>query len=183
MTQTPPDMKNIVDSNRSLLKKIELAIPGFRGYRKKEDLRVADNLLRIYMADKLSRICSDVGEVKGVASKRLDLNLVSMIGEAENAVGVVEKRLRHSEQGYSGVAPDYRIAEEELNSLYSYDAGLLDNVYQIERGVASLQGKAVTWSPGEIEKDIVSILESVKTLSRLLDDRRKCLMEVEEVKP
>jgi len=38
------DLRTKVEEDRGLLKKIELFLPGFRGYRKKEDLRAADSL-------------------------------------------------------------------------------------------------------------------------------------------
>ena len=183
MTQTPPDMQSVVERNRGLLKKIELAIPGFRGYRKLEDLRIADNLLRIYIADRLSRICMEIEEVKGVVSKKLDLNLVSMVGEAENAIRIVEKRLRHAEQGYSGLVPDYKISEDELLNLYSYDEKLLETITELEENVSSLQGKAVVWSPEDMEKVLSLILENGKSLSRLLDERRNCMLVSSGVNP
>ena len=33
------DIRVAVDKNQSILKKIQLVIPGFRGYREKEDIR------------------------------------------------------------------------------------------------------------------------------------------------
>ena len=47
------DLRNKVEEDRGLLKKIQLGIPGFRGYRQKEDLRIADSLLRMQVADLL----------------------------------------------------------------------------------------------------------------------------------
>ena len=40
------DIRNDVEDNRSILKKIQLLVPGFSGYRQKEDIRIADQLLR-----------------------------------------------------------------------------------------------------------------------------------------
>ena len=41
-----PDIRGTVEDNRGLLKKIQIIVPGFSGYREKEDLRAADELLR-----------------------------------------------------------------------------------------------------------------------------------------
>ena len=46
MNSTNPDIRGEVDESRGLLKKIQLVIPGFKGYRQLDDLRVADALLR-----------------------------------------------------------------------------------------------------------------------------------------
>ena len=50
MDTTNPDIRNQVDDSRGVLKRLQLLIPGFRGYRQLEDLRVADALLRKQVA-------------------------------------------------------------------------------------------------------------------------------------
>ena len=176
MTQNPPDMRYVVESNRGLTKKIELAIPGFRGYRQKEDLRIADNLLRIHLADRMSRVCSGIEEVKRVASKKLDLNLVSVIGGVENALRVLEKRLRHAEQGYSGISPDYKMDDMELHTLYNYDSQLLANAGALEQGLASLQSQIISWNVGEIERQSGVLMALVKDVERIIDGRREAIL-------
>jgi len=175
-------MRYVVESNRGMIKKLELAIPGFRGYRKREDLRIADNLLRIHLADRMCRVCSAIEEVKRAASKKLDLNLVSVIGEVENSLRVLEKRLRHAEQGYSGVAPDYRIGDMELHTIYNYDSQLLDRTSALEQGVASLQSHVITWDSVGIEREIGMLMTLVKDVERILNGRRDSLLAVVGVK-
>ncbi|MGA2876444.1 MAG: hypothetical protein ABSE82_13005, partial [Nitrososphaerales archaeon] len=53
MSSDNPDIRQQVDENRGTFKKLELLIPGLRGYRNKEDIRVSDDLLRNQVADKL----------------------------------------------------------------------------------------------------------------------------------
>ena len=50
-----PDIRQQVDDSRGFQKKLELLVPGLRGYRTHEDLRVADDLLRNQVADKLDQ--------------------------------------------------------------------------------------------------------------------------------
>ncbi|MCK4717683.1 MAG: hypothetical protein KAT70_03350 [Thermoplasmata archaeon] len=176
MSETPPDMRNVVDSNRSLLKKIELAIPGFRGYRKKEDLRIADNLLRLYLADRLAHAAEVVGEAKRALSKRLELDLVKSVGDVEESINVLDKRLRHAEQGYSGLTPDYRVGEAELNMLYSYDNQMLLQIHEIEKATRSLQSRPSEGADEELARDMDNILGWTKQLSSVLDNRRNALI-------
>jgi len=42
-----PDIRERVEEDKGILKKIQSFIPGFRGYRRKEDLRDADRMLRM----------------------------------------------------------------------------------------------------------------------------------------
>ena len=50
------DLRSKVEDDRGLLKKIELLIPGFRGYREREDLRAADSLLRQQLAGRVKEL-------------------------------------------------------------------------------------------------------------------------------
>ncbi|MBU4189406.1 MAG: hypothetical protein KJ886_00210, partial [Candidatus Thermoplasmatota archaeon] len=58
------DLRKKVEEDRGMLKKIELAIPGFRGYRKREDLRIADSLLRAQLADRLKNVGAQVEQCR-----------------------------------------------------------------------------------------------------------------------
>ena len=48
------DLRDKVESDRGIIKMIQLVIPGYRGYRIKEDLRIADRLLREELANRLA---------------------------------------------------------------------------------------------------------------------------------
>ena len=48
------DLRDKVKDDRGLIKMIQLVIPGYRGYRIKEDLRIADRLLREELANRLT---------------------------------------------------------------------------------------------------------------------------------
>ena len=49
----PVDIRNRVDQDRGFLKRLQLLIPGFHGYRVNEDAREADSFLRLQVADKV----------------------------------------------------------------------------------------------------------------------------------
>ena len=60
------DFRDRVNADRGLIKTVQLAIPGYRGYRKKEDLRIADRLLREELANRLSVVITDLEGAKKV---------------------------------------------------------------------------------------------------------------------
>ena len=45
------DLRKRVEEDRGILKRIQIFLPGYSGYRKKEDLRIADSMLRNHVAD------------------------------------------------------------------------------------------------------------------------------------
>jgi hypothetical protein len=116
-----PDIRQQVDQGRGFLKKLQMMVPGLRGYRSKEDIRVADDMLRNQVADKIDLAKSDLENVRKqmvLASDFTNLNTVgSLISQFQQFSGEV----RHSQQGYSGFAASFSFDDARLNKLYEYD--------------------------------------------------------------
>lgn len=126
------DLRERVEEDRGLIKNIELAIPGFRGYRKKEDIRIADSLLRIQLADAIKNgVLKNLSQTREVLSRSLELSLMNDIGSAIQIATGVEARIRHAEEGYSGISPSYQINEEQLNTLYEFDLSLITHIREL----------------------------------------------------
>ena len=134
MTSKKPrvDLREKVEDDRGLIKKIELAIPGFRGYRKREDLRIADSLLRNHIADMIKIVGSTAERCRDSLTKKMKLKDMEGIGGLINKINKIESRVRHAEQGYTGVSADFRIDIPEQNRLYEWDLQLLDYVKELQ---------------------------------------------------
>jgi hypothetical protein len=123
------DLRERVGEDRGLIKQIQLAIPGFRGYRKREDLRIADSLLRIQLADRLrDDVGKPIDQTRELAARALELPVMNDIGTLVQALKTLEAKIRHAEQGYSGISPNYRIDEDKLHTLYEYDLSMIEYV-------------------------------------------------------
>lgn len=127
------DLRERVEEDRGLIKQIQLAIPGFRGYRKREDLRIADNLLRIQLADRLrDDVLVPIEQSRERAARALEMPVMNDIGTLLQAVKTLEAKIRHAEQGYSGISPNYRIEEDKLDTLYEYDLSMIEYVMDLK---------------------------------------------------
>ncbi len=121
------DLRDRVEEDRGLLKRIQLHVPGFAGYRRREDLRAADNMLRIQMADSLKAARRTTEAARQELVERSQLAELDTLGRLINRFQALEGKVRHADQGYSGISPAIRIEDAELNRLYEYDANLLDD--------------------------------------------------------
>lgn len=122
------DLRQRVEADRGLLKRIQLLLPGFSGYRQREEIRQADNLLRLQLADGLRR----VGDRLDTAREQLISNYrtgdLEPLGGVLFEVKALEGQVRHAEQGYSGPSPAVRVDQAALNQLYEYDLSLLEGI-------------------------------------------------------
>jgi hypothetical protein len=119
--QSDPDIRKQVDQGRGTLKKLQLIVPGLRGYRSKEDIRVSDDLLRNQVADKIDLA---KGNLEGLRKQMVlagDFTNLSTVGSLISQFQQFSGEIRHSQQGYSGFAATFSFDDARLNQLYEYD--------------------------------------------------------------
>ena len=106
MSQGEPDIRQQVEANRGAIKKLQLLIPGLRGYRSKEDLRVSDELLRNQVADRLDKVRVNLQNLRTQVAANNDLTNIQAVGSLMAKVQTLSGEVRHAAQGYAGwVAP------------------------------------------------------------------------------
>lgn len=173
------DLRQYVEDNRGLLKKIELCIPGFRGYRLREDIRTADTILRSYLADQIdSEVQKKMKRVREIFSKSLELDLLNDLGELININKGLVAKIRHAEQGYSGISPQYKIEESELNRIYDFDYKLIESVKIIQSKIELLTNQARTNDVPEIKKSFFEIRSEIEMFDELFEKRQFLFIEM-----
>jgi hypothetical protein len=126
-----PDIRQQVDQNRGFLKKLELLVPGLSGYRDKEDLRAADELLRNQVADKLGQAQGNLESLRKQLANAGDFTNLTSVGSLISQVQQLSGQVRHAEQGYSGLAANIKVDQTKLDSLYEYDYNFVSSADQL----------------------------------------------------
>jgi chromosome segregation ATPase len=169
------DLRERVKEDRGLLKKLEMAIPGFRGYRKREDLRIADSLLRKQLANSLGDIREKIELCREDLAKKMEMDLINNMGALMNNITSTENRVRHAEQGYSGISADYNIREDELTTLYDWDLNLIADIENLSSSVSDLQSTIDQGNSEAIGKKISDVETEIRTFNSLFDKRIKTI--------
>lgn len=136
MSQGNPDIRQQVEDSRGPQKKLELMIPGLRGYRKLEDIRVSDSMLRNEVADRLDRARGNLDMLRKQMTNAGDFTNLTGVGSLMAQVQALSGEIRHAAQGYSGWVAPISINEDRLNSLYEYDYQFVSAVFQFEAATA-----------------------------------------------
>jgi hypothetical protein len=121
LSQDNPDIRSQVDASRGPQKNLELLIPGLRTYRKLDDLRVADAMLRNQVADKLLAAKANLEAVRKAMATAGDYSNLTNVGSLISQLQQIAGEVRHAEQGYSGWVASVTIDQNRLNQLYDYD--------------------------------------------------------------
>lgn len=155
------DLRERVEEDRGLLKRIQLHIPGFAGYRRREDLRDADTMLRIQVANRLKEVRGQLEESRGALTANYQLKALEPLGAVILKVQGLEGQIRHAESGYSGLVTDIKVLEPQLNRLYEWDASMLDGVDALGQRASALQEDA---------SDGAKVLAHVDAIRKALTD-------------
>lgn len=125
-------------ARRGWLERLGEKIPGFAGYRDRELRRDVDKLEREHLA-------GEVGRAKVVLRSKAraytDAGMIAALTPFER----IERRLdgmaqsiRFADYGASGFFDAVKIGEAELERLYEFDLGLVDDVAGLSAAVAAI---------------------------------------------
>lgn len=176
MPENTPDLRKAVEDNRGTLKKLQLKIPGLQEYRKLEDIRAADQLLRKQISGKLDDSKAKLEDLRKAATAKNDFTNLTMIGNTISQIQQVSGAIQHAQQGSAGISPNIRIDENVLNKLYEYDFNVVNASEQIFTACSS---SISDYNSGKQVPEIVSQISSM--LDQLGMSWKKRLDSVENI--
>ncbi|HUI22804.1 MAG TPA: hypothetical protein VLY82_00245 [Nitrososphaerales archaeon] len=171
MSQGNPDIRQQVDDNRGIAKKLELLIPGLRGYRNKEDIRVSDELLRNQVADRLDHVKDNLQQLRKQVVVSNDLTNLTSVGSLIAQVQTLSGEVRHAAQGYAGWVAPIRIDENKLNKLYDYDYSFVSAVFQLDDATSPGKLTYDSTAPNAIQTTLGGFVRSVADIRQKWSQR------------
>jgi hypothetical protein len=103
-------------------------IPGFAGYKAVEDRRIADKQLRAVIGERLSKIKSRLDNLVDTLSRSGNMDSLPLIDQSGRRMEKIIDRMRFADYGYAAVFDRVQMGEPELNRLYQYDAGIMQDL-------------------------------------------------------
>lgn len=174
-----PDIRQKVEEDRGLIKKIQLMVPGYRGYRLKDDLRDSDKMLRLELGKRLALQRKELEEFRQtmVSNNPMSKSLTTL-GGIINQYKKVEGLMAHGESGYSGISADIRIGVPELNTLYEYDAGMIDNINFIDQSIGYLRAAVDENDDNKTAEHIKNVKMRITGFEEKFDKRISMIMGI-----
>jgi hypothetical protein len=169
MPENTPDLRKTVEENRGTWKKLQLKIPGLKEYRKLEDIRTADQLLRKQISEKLNDSKAKLEELIKAMRAKSDFNNLTLVGNTISQIQQVSGVIQHAQQGSAGISPNIRIDEGVLNKLYEYDFNSVNTSEQI---FTTCSNSISDYNLGKLTQEIASNISSMlDELSRSWEKR------------
>jgi hypothetical protein len=170
-TAPPLDLRQQVEGDRGVLKRLQLLIPGFRGYRQGEDIREADSFLRIQVADKVRNARATIENARAGLTNAGQFQVLNDLSPLHANLWQLEGEIRHAEQGYTGISPAVRINPQQLDRLYEYDYGFAQAADQLNEALAPLPGLLMGGDASQAPTLIATVRGQVNQLEQAFKAR------------
>ena len=147
-----------IEDSRGGLESLISKIPGYHGYKEKENRRAADKLLRDQLVGQLDGQRRRLAELQ---RNLLDGGGLLMVDDLDRAVTKVQKladKIRTASYGYAGIFDAVKVKEEELDALYTFDEGMLEHLSAIQTAIDALA--TVMDASGDVKTAIRSVVSA-----------------------
>jgi hypothetical protein len=115
------------------------SIPGYDGYRDKENRRETDRRIRERIGRQLGDIARQIESVAADLAAKREIEFVSEVDAAAKATRHVQDLVTTTGYGYGGLFSDRNVDEVALDQLNQFDADLLSRVTALEPIAARLK--------------------------------------------
>jgi len=157
-----------VTSQQDPFKKLVSFIPGFKGYIERQNRRDADKVLRDTVARRFEDQWRRTSQLQSDLVSNGQIAFVDDLEKAAIKLRTFIDKISTAPRGYSGLFDAVKINEEELESIYQFDAAFFDLAEQVGRALdnveASLGDPAAL--PASIRNVTTLARQAVETYNR-----------------
>jgi hypothetical protein len=174
LTAKPP-LERVQESER-LLERLMLVLPGFRGYKLKEQRREADRIVRSYIYDSLERSRDDLMTCLLTLTDNKLTESVEPMNRLIAKLDRVAEKINHASYGYTGFFDSVRIEEPDLDRMLGCDTQLMDLAKKLSEMTTSFRSNLTQNKLKDARNAQLQLDGSLGSLE-LAFDQRKSIIE------
>lgn len=178
MNEKPP-LERIQESEK-LLERLTLVLPGFRGYKLKEQRREADKIVRNHVYEQLEQSQDDLTKCFQAFSDKRISELLEPMNRLLAILDRVAQKVNYASYGYSGFFDSIKIEEPELDRMLTYDTQLMDSARKFAQTARSFM-EDVSQNKVENARAVEQVLETNLREMESAFDLRKSIIEAVKV--
>jgi len=153
-----------------------LILPGFRGYKLKEQRREADRIVRSYIYDSLEHSRDDLTTCFQTLTDNKLTELIEPMNRLIAKLDRVAEKVNHASYGYTGIFDSVRIEEPDLDRMLGFDTQLMDLARKFAEMTTSLRAE-LTQNKLENAQNMQLQLDGSISSLELTFDQRKSIIE------
>ncbi len=164
-----------VQESEKLLERLMLVLPGFRGYKLREQRREADKIVRNYIYTSLEQSRDDMMKCFQTLSDNKADELIEPMNRLIAVLDRVSETINHASYGYSGFFDSVKIEEPELDRMLAYDTQLMDTARKFGETVASLRNELDQGKLENIRDEQKTSRDALRDLELAFDQRKSVI--------
>ena len=164
-----------VQENERLLERLILALPGFRGYKLKEQRREADRIVRNYVYELMERTRNDLTTCLQALIDNKLTELVESMNRLIAKTDRVAEKINHASYGYTGFFDSVKIEELDLDRMLGYDSQLMDLARKNSDMTTALRGDLTQNKLDGVRNAELQLDGSISSLELAFDQRKSVI--------
>jgi len=158
------DLTEKIRASQGKLEDLASIIPGYKGYKQKEQRREADKLLREHVARKYGEQLERLNRLQYDLTAHGRLASILTLERAVMKLQLLIDRLKTASYGYAGLFDAIKVDEAALDKLYEFDQSMLEGVGQVAALLDKLAEAAQAEASTSAEaNDLVTTLEMLNS--------------------
>ena len=168
-----------IGEDERLLEKIMLAIPGFRGYKAKEQRREADKIIREFLSSRLQEarnMLQDIYETVAGGKAPLALDPIDRLMAIFDRVS---EKVNHASYGYAGFFDATKIEEDDLDRMINFDTQLVESAKGLAQKVQVFKDDLEGGKFDNLEAYESDLRKTIEGFETTFDQRKDVIEGVE----
>ncbi len=161
-------MLDKVKNEMSGLEGLIAKIPGYKGYKEKEQRREADKLLRDHISGRMRTVKTQLDALQTDLVSAGKFDLLDETGSAATQIQTFIDRVRTAPYGYGGLFDAAKVKEDDLDRVYEFDSTLVSFADRIEAAIA----RAREGVEGEDARSLVLMIRDLGREANATFDQR-----------
>jgi hypothetical protein len=168
-------LERVQESDRPL-EKIMLQLPGFRGYKVREERREADRIVRDYLYRALKGARDDLMGCFQFLNNAGTPELIEPTNQLIAKLDRIAEKVNRASYGYSGFFDSVRIEAPQLDQMIAYDTQMLEAARKLADSISNFK---MQLSQGKFEdtRNVENGLEALISQLEATFDERKQIIE------
>ena len=170
-----PPLERVQGSERPL-ERLMLVLPGFRGYKLREQRREAYRIVRSHVYELMEHTRDDLTTCLQALIDNKLTELVEPMNRLIAKTDRVAEKINHASYGYTGFFDSVRIEEPDLDRMLGYDSQLMDLARKTSDMTTALRGNLTQNRLDGVRNSELQLDGSINSLE-LAFDQRKSIIE------
>jgi hypothetical protein len=168
-----------IGEDEQLLEKIMLVLPGFRGYKAKEQRREADKIVREYVSARLQDARNMLQDVYVIVTEKRASEASQPIDRLMAILDRVSEKVHHASYGYAGFFDAIKIDEDDLDRMIGFDNQLVDGAKGFIQRVQAFKDEVQVGKFDNLDAYESELRKTVEGFESVFDQRKDVIEGVE----